>query len=83
MTIDSVFLIETEAKVEKLKHMKLEVAQPKIKNKFELPGRELLHLPYVYYLRIGGGRVKTKEISSRKLGGRGLLDRGLHKGFTV
>ena len=26
MTIDSVFLIETEAKVEKLNHMKLEVA---------------------------------------------------------
>ena len=40
MTIDSVFRIETQAKVEKLKHMKLEVAQPKIKNKFELPGRE-------------------------------------------
>ena len=40
MTIDSLFRIETEAKVEKLKHMNLEVAQPKIKNKFELPGRE-------------------------------------------
>ena len=42
MTIDSLFRIETEAKVEKLKHMKLEVAQPKIKLeiKFELPGRE-------------------------------------------
>ena len=40
MTIDSLFRIETEAKVEKLNHMKSEVAQPKIKNKFELPGRE-------------------------------------------
>ena len=40
MTIDSLFRIETEAKVEKRKHMNLEVAQPKIKNKFELPGRE-------------------------------------------
>ena len=27
MTIDSLFRIETEAKVEKLKHMKLEVVQ--------------------------------------------------------
>ena len=36
MTIDSLFRIETEAKVEKLNHMKLEVAQPNIKNKFEL-----------------------------------------------
>ena len=40
MTIDSVFRIETEPKVEKLKHMRLEIAQPKIKNKFEFPGRE-------------------------------------------
>ena len=40
MTIDSLLRIETEAKVVKLKRMKLEVAQPKIKNKFELPGRE-------------------------------------------
>ena len=40
MTIDSLLRIETEAKVEKLKRMKLEVAQPKIKNKFELPGRK-------------------------------------------
>ena len=40
VTIDSVFRIETEAKVEKLNHMKLEVGQPKIKNKFELPGCE-------------------------------------------
>ena len=40
MTIDSLLRIETEAKVEKLKRMKLEVAQAKIKNKFELPGRE-------------------------------------------
>ena len=40
MTIDSLFRRETEPKVEKLKHMKLEVAQPKIKNKFELTGRE-------------------------------------------
>ena len=40
MTTDSLFRIETEAKVEKLKHMKLEVAQPKIKNKFELQARE-------------------------------------------
>ena len=44
MTIDSLFRIETEAKVEKLKHMKLEVAQPqpkiKLEIKFELPGRE-------------------------------------------
>ena len=39
MTIDSLFRIETEAKVEKLNHMKLEVEQPKIKNKFELTGR--------------------------------------------
>ena len=36
MTIDSLFRVETEAKVEKLNHMKLEVAQPNIKNKFEL-----------------------------------------------
>ena len=40
MTIYSLFRIQTEPKVEKLKHMKLEVAQPKIKNKFEFPGRE-------------------------------------------
>ena len=40
MTIDSLLRIETETKVEKLKHMKLEVAEPKIKNKFELQGRE-------------------------------------------
>ena len=40
MTIDSLFRIETETKVEKLKHMKLEVAQPKIKNKSELSARE-------------------------------------------
>ena len=31
---------ELERKVEKLKHMKLEVMHPKIKNKSELPARE-------------------------------------------
>ena len=31
---------ELERKVEKLKHMKLEIMQPKIKNKSELPARE-------------------------------------------
>ena len=31
MTIDSLYRIETEAKVEKLNHMKLEVEQRKIK----------------------------------------------------
>ena len=31
---------ELECKVEKLKHMKLEVMQPKIKTKSELPARE-------------------------------------------
>ena len=31
---------ELERKVEKLKHMKLEVMQPKIKNKSELPAGE-------------------------------------------
>ena len=36
----SIFLKELERKVEKLKHMKLEIMPPEIKNESELPARE-------------------------------------------
>ena len=54
---------ELERKVEKLRHMKLEVMKPKIKIKSELPARDKLlpaKVSYVYYIKIGRGGLKER-----------------------